>query len=75
MDRVLDEFSGKRSRELELLAAIVYAYKLMEADGGREENRLVEQVRELKPKFSSAEVEAGVTELISRQFLRVHPVD
>jgi len=66
--RLLRDFGGRTARELELLSTIVFIDR--EPENTRSEEELVRLVREIKPKFSEADIKASMGDLQAKGFLR-----
>lgn len=64
IDDLIEKFTDKNAREMELLSTILY---LSSNEDRCRQNRdfLAERVKDLKPQFNSAEIEAGINELVS----------
>jgi uncharacterized protein YwgA len=63
IDRIIQEFGNRKVRELELIATAVYASRILKELDSYSEERLIEQVREIKPKFSNEEIVEAIKEL------------
>jgi uncharacterized protein len=72
IDDVINKFMDKNAREMELLSTILY---LTYNEQQCRENRdfLLERVKDLKPQFSPTEIEKGINELASFDYLEHTP--
>lgn len=68
IDDVVQKFMGKNAREMELLSTILYlTYNEQQCRENRDS--LLERAKDLKPQFAPAEIEAGIDQLISFDYL------
>ncbi len=67
IDRVLDRFGGRTAKDLELVSTIVYLRRHAPAGIFDDDAKLIERVRNLKPKYSDAEITTAIREV--REFL------
>lgn len=69
IEPIIDRFGGKTAREMELIATLIYVmhYDPEYAPGDRA--FVIAKVKELKPKFSEAEVNAALDELAGYGYL------
>lgn len=65
LDRLVDDFGQYSAKELELRSTVVYLSKL-----GLERNTLIQQVHETKPHFSLALIEAAISDLERKGYVR-----
>jgi uncharacterized protein YwgA len=63
IDQVIREFGNRKARDLELIATAVYVSRILQESQSYSEARLLEQVREIKPKFRDDEVLGAIKEL------------
>jgi uncharacterized protein YwgA len=66
--RLVRDFGGRTARELELLTTIIFIDR--EPKTTRSEEELVQLVREIKPKFSEAEIKAAMGDLQAKGFIK-----
>lgn len=71
IDWVLRHFAGKTAAELELLSTTLFVAKYQNP---QTVEKLVEQVKLIKPHFSQEQIQKGFDELVSLNILRTQPV-
>ena len=72
IDRAVAEFGGNNARALELIATIVFVSRYYKTTGSVvNKEKLVEAVKEIKPKFSISNIEEKVDTLIAGQHITV----
>lgn len=64
LDRLVADFGGFTAKELELRSTAVYLAK-----PGLDRTRLIEQVHDVKPHFTPAQIEAAVLELEAKGYI------
>lgn len=69
IDRVCDLALGKTGKALELISTIIYVAKNEHLRGIPHEAKLLERVADLKPQFSSHQIEQQVSQLRERGLL------
>lgn len=69
IDRIISSFGNKRAEELELIASIVYTWRVAQEDDEHGECSLVKRIAELKPKFDNQEIQHALNELKTRGYL------
>ena len=69
IERIVDLARGKTGKVLELISTIVFVALNEGLSGVGDEQKLLERVAELKPKFSTAQIVEQVHELRSRKCL------
>jgi hypothetical protein len=70
INQILNAFGSKRVEELELIASIVYTWKAVNEKNSHHEQHIIDQVAELKPKFTRQEIHAALENLTTRGYLR-----
>lgn len=65
LDDVLHEFGPRNARELELVATLVY----VDRNDHLDEDQLVITVKDLKPKYSSSEIETEMRALKAKKYI------
>jgi uncharacterized protein len=70
INQILNAFGSKRAEELELIASIVYTWKAVNEENSHQEQHIIGQVAELKPKFTLQEIHAALENLKTRGYLR-----
>lgn len=70
IDDILNQFGSKQARDLELIATLVYIARYSPVYQERDQDYLIFQAKELKPKFSEAEIDSAISELQGFGYLR-----
>ena len=70
LDKLVDEFGGYWAKDLELRSTVLYVAKdLRRSCGLVSQTDLARTVKEIKPKFSDAEVQQAINEMVEKGYI------
>ena len=73
INKVIDEFGKFSAKELELISTIIYCDRNVEKESTKE--KFIQVIKGIKPKFSDFEIEAMITDLEKKAYIRIRSIE